>query len=104
MTGALLRTALALGIVLVVIGAAAFAYRKKRPGAAGPVSLVSYLPLGPRKGVATLKVGRELLVVGVTGTDLRLLASLPEGEAGGHAERISGAVDRLREIRKRLDG
>jgi len=103
-TGLVLQAAFALGVVLLLVLVLAFAAGKRRSGAGGVVALLSYLPLGPRRGVAALGVGRRVLIVGITGTDLRLLASLAREEVQGTGEGISDAVERLRRIRERLDG
>lgn len=104
MTAYLLQTALALGIVILLILAVAFVYRKKKGDTAGLIGLLAYQSLGPRKGVAALKVGKDVLVVGVTATDLRLLASMKEEDLSDPAAGIAEKVERLKRIRERLDG
>lgn len=105
MTDLLLQTGVALAFVLLLIGAAAWAWKKKKPAVPGLLGLVAYQPFGPRRGVAAVRVGREVLILGVTNTDLKLLrvldgAGLEEGPASASAERVA----RLRKIKDGLDG
>ncbi|MBP2675155.1 MAG: Flagellar biosynthesis protein, FliO [Deltaproteobacteria bacterium] len=105
MTDLLLQTGAALAFVILLIAAVAWAYKKKKPGIPGLLQLVAYQPFGPRRGVAAVRVGREVLVLGVTNTDLKLLrvldaAAIEEGTAGAVADRVS----RLRKIKEGLDG
>jgi flagellar biogenesis protein FliO len=46
---------------------------------------VAYHPFGPRRGVAALRVGSEVLVLGVTNTDLKLLRVLDASKVEGGA-------------------
>jgi flagellar biogenesis protein FliO len=91
--------------VILLIAAAAWAYKKKKPGIPGLISLVAYQQFGPRRGVAAVRVGREVLILGVTNTDLKLLrvldaAAIEEVTTGAVADRVS----RLRKIKEGLDG
>ncbi|MCI4625750.1 MAG: flagellar biosynthetic protein FliO [Candidatus Magnetoovum sp. WYHC-5] len=84
MTQYLMQAGGALAIVLLLILAAAFVLRKKR-GVVHNMSVVEYLAVGPKKGIVAVKVGAEVLLLGVTPTDIRLLKSIdadsymPEG-------------------------
>lgn len=105
MTNLLLQTGAALALVIVLIAAAAWVYRKKQPGTPGLFKVVAYQPFGPRRGVAALRVGREVLVLGVSNSDLKLLrvvdaSVIEEGTAAVAADRVS----RLRKMKERLDG
>ncbi|MEW6719468.1 MAG: flagellar biosynthetic protein FliO [Thermodesulfobacteriota bacterium] len=105
MTDLLLQTGAALAFVLLLIGAAAWAWKKKKPAIPGLLGLVAYQPFGPRRGVAAVRVGREVLILGVTNTDLRLLrvldaSGIEDGSAAASADRVA----RLRKIKDRLDG
>jgi flagellar biogenesis protein FliO len=72
MTGTYLQVAAALLFVVLLIVASGFVLKKKQ-NRFGLMSIVSYQPFGPKKGVAALKVGKEILLLGVTTNDLRLL-------------------------------
>ena len=79
MTGTYIQTAAALVFVVVLILAAGYLMRKRQSGS-GLMSIVSYQPFGPKKGVTALKVGNEVLILGVTPGDIRLLKTFKEGE------------------------
>jgi flagellar biogenesis protein FliO len=49
---------------------------KKRQGGDGLMKVMGYQSLGPKKGIAMVKVGAEVLLVGVTATDVKLLKSM----------------------------
>lgn len=105
MSDLIVQTGAALAFVLLLIAAAAFAYRKRQPGAPGLFKLVAYHPFGPRRGVAALRVGPEVLILGVTNADLKLLrvldaSRIEEGSAAAGADRIS----RLRKLKDGIDG
>ncbi|MBI5575057.1 MAG: flagellar biosynthetic protein FliO [Deltaproteobacteria bacterium] len=104
MTDLLLQMAGALAFVTILIAAAAWAWRKKQPGAKGLIGLVAYHPFGPRRGVAAVRVGREILVLGVTNADLKLFRVLDaaEFEAGSGAS-VPDKAQRLRKWKEELD-
>lgn len=101
MTDLLLQTGAALGFVILLIGAAAWVYRKRKPGATGLIGLVAYQPFGPRRGVAAVRVGREVLILGVTNSDLKLFRVL---DAAGFEEGAGTPADRVRRLRRIKEG
>jgi flagellar biogenesis protein FliO len=100
----LLQTGAALAFVIFLIAAAAWVYKKRKPGTPGLIGLAAYQPFGPRRGVAAVRVGREVLIVGVTNADLKLFRVLDaaEFEAGSGAV-VADKVQRLRKIKEGLD-
>lgn len=107
MSALLLKTVAALGFIVMLIAAMAFAYKKRQPGAPGFFQLVAYHPFGPRRGVAALRVGQEVLVLGLTNTDLKLLRVLDADKA--QASPVpplvpEDIVSRLRKIKEGLNG
>lgn len=74
MTQEYLQMILALSGILILIGMLAYLARKKQLKS-GLIDVVAYHSLGPRKGIAALRVGAEILIVGVTMTDIKLLTS-----------------------------
>ncbi|MEW6601317.1 MAG: flagellar biosynthetic protein FliO [Nitrospirota bacterium] len=72
MTGTYLQVAAALLFVVLLIVGAGFVLKKKQ-NRFGLMSIVSYQPFGPKKGVAALKIGKEVLILGLTPNDIRLL-------------------------------
>lgn len=105
MSELIVQTGAALAFVILLIAAAAFVYKKKKPGGPGLFKLVAYHPFGPRRGVAALRVGHEVLILGVTNADLKLLrvldASIIEE---GTATAVADKVSRLRKLKDGLDG
>jgi len=79
MTGMYLQVAAALAFVILLIAAAGFVLKKKH-NRFGLMSVVSYQPFGPKKGVAALKIGKEILILGVTQNDMRLLKIFKDDE------------------------
>jgi flagellar biogenesis protein FliO len=65
-------------VILLIIGAGLVINKKQNKF--GLMSVVSYQPFGPKKGVAALKIGKEVLILGVTPTDMRLLKTFDENE------------------------
>ena len=107
MSALLLKTIAALGFVVMLIAATAFAYKKRQPGVPGFFHLVAYHPFGPRRGVAALRVGQEVLVLGLTNTDLKLLRVLDADKAQASPASPpvpEDIVSRLRKIKEGLDG
>jgi flagellar biogenesis protein FliO len=103
MTDLYLQTVLALGAVIGLILVMAF-FLRKRGVKGGMMQVLAYHSFGPRKGLAAIKVGREVLLLGVTTTDLKLLKTLSEADLlpelqGDLAEK----VERLRNLREKLD-
>jgi len=72
MTGTYLQVAAALLFVVLLIVALGFVLKKKQ-NRFGLMNIVSYQPFGPKKGVAALKIGKEVLLLGLTPNDIRLL-------------------------------
>lgn len=79
MTGAYFQMVGALLFVIVLIFVAGY-FMKKKQNRFGFMSVVGYQPFGPKKGVAALKVGKEVLILGVTSNDMRLLKIFKDGE------------------------
>jgi flagellar biogenesis protein FliO len=74
-----IQMAIALVFVILLIFGIGFILRK-RQDRFGFMSVVGYQSLGPKKGVAALKIGKEILILGVTSNDMRLLKVFKEGE------------------------
>ena len=71
--------AAALLFVIFLIVAAGY-FLKRKQNRFGFMSINGYQTVGPKKGVAALKVGREVLILGVTSNDMRLLKIFKEDE------------------------
>jgi flagellar biosynthetic protein FliO len=111
----------ALGVVIFLIYALSFAAKKRR-GGNSVLSIIEYLSMGPKRGIAVVRVGKKALVLGVTPTDFRLLKMLGEEETkeigfkkaldtemsrpqgATPANLMSDAANRLRAALSRLTG
>lgn len=77
MTETYLQMTAALVFVVLLILAAGYFMRKKQ-GKYGLMNVVGYQSMGPRKGVAALKIGGEVLILGITSQEMRLLRTFRE--------------------------
>lgn len=104
MTETSVQMGIALAFVIFLIFIIAFVY-KKRQKSSGLMSLVAYQSLGPKKGVAALKIGREILILGITPADFRLLKTFDEKDfESDEIRNIIDKVERLRRIKEGIDG
>ncbi|MGD1075323.1 MAG: flagellar biosynthetic protein FliO [Thermodesulfovibrionales bacterium] len=95
---------LALAAVIGLIVLVGIFLRKKQGKAGTIMNVLAYQSFGPRKGIAALKIGREILLVGVTASDLKLLKTIEENELETDTVRdISNAVKRLRNMKEHLN-
>ena len=71
---------------------------KKRQDKESLMKIMGYQSLGPKKGIAMVKVGPEVLLVGVTATDIKLLKAMdaiieePETEAPQQREKTANII------------
>jgi len=79
MTGEIIRIGLALALVLGMLVAGS-RFLRKRQEIRGFMSIVGYCSLGQKKGIAACRVGRDLLLIGVTQNSISLLKSYREDE------------------------
>lgn len=115
MTGSYIQMGAALAAVALLIVLLSL-FLKRKQQAPGLMHVVAYQSIGPKKGVAALRVGGEILLLGVTPTDVRLLRTYDEkilgdenmpGDAdiaGKIAGNIADRVGRLRRIKEGLNG
>ncbi|GAB4387966.1 MAG: hypothetical protein Kow0025_04530 [Thermodesulfovibrionales bacterium] len=104
MTGYLLQTFAALAAVVALMAGLSY-FLKKRRGAPSPMKVVAYQSLGPRKGVAALRVGGEILLLGVTQSECRLLKAYPEEEfTGGDGAGVAERISRLKRLKGEMNG
>ncbi len=86
--GAVLGVLVALGAVLALLFATLHVLRRFAPAAAGgrqrlPLEVVQRLPLGPKQGVAVVRVGARVLVVGTGEGGVQPLAELDGADLAG---------------------
>lgn len=84
--GAYMGIALALGLVLLLLGASLKLLQRLAPGAARgrgrlPMELVQRMAIGPKQGVAVIRIGERVLAVSVGDGGMRRLFELDEDEA-----------------------
>lgn len=109
MTGMILQMASALALVLILIVAMGSLYRRRQKGA-GLITMLAYQSLGQKMGIAAVKIGREILVLGVTPNDFKLLKRFdarPEADEESPsrpAVRTGGRLERLRKMKEEIRG
>ena len=98
MTGTYIQVAAALVFVIFLIFATGFVLRK-RQNRFGLMSVVSYQQFGPKKGVAALKIGKEILILGVTPNDMRLLKVFKDSELDlTEVEGFQGKLEKFKKM------
>ncbi len=103
MTGLYMQVALALGAVIAMILIMGF-FLRKRQMKSGFINFIAYQSFGPRKGIAALKMGKEVLLIGITSTDLKLLKIFHENDLETDTlQHISNKVSSLRALKERLN-
>ena len=73
-----LKMGLSLAGVLALILLLSFLARKRKYSGSKLMSVVAYQPFGSKRGVAALRVGGEVLLLGVTQAEFRLLKTFDE--------------------------
>lgn len=103
MTGLYFQVALALIVVVGLIYLTGFLL-KGRQTRASLMNILAYQSFGQRKGIAALKIGKEILLVGVTSTDIKLLKTYDESELNPEAAGvISDKLKQLKDLKKNLN-
>jgi flagellar biogenesis protein FliO len=98
MTATYIQMLAALIFVILLIVGAGFLMKKKQ-GRPGLMSVVSYHSMGPKKGVAALKIGKEVLILGVTSSDMRLLKTFKEDELDlSEGNAFQGKLEKFRQV------
>jgi flagellar biogenesis protein FliO len=65
----------------------------KKQGQGSLMTIMGYQSLGPKKGLALVKVGRETILVGVTATDIKLLKNLDLFDDKTESAQLPGKAD-----------
>ena len=103
MIGTYLQMSIALVLVIGLILVIGMVMRKKQTKSA-LMTVLTYQSFGPKKGIAALKIGAEILLVGITSTDLKLLKTFDENELDPELVRdINEKLNKLRNIKKMLN-
>ena len=112
MTDVYLQMILALALVVGMILLLGTIVKKKQ-SKDGLIQVLGYQSLGPKKGIAAVKIGQEVLVLGVTATDLKLFKTLDDTgairaqDAGNEKETslsddISDKLKKLKSLKDKL--
>lgn len=113
MTSSYLQLILALALVIGVIFVLSAALRKNQ-SRDGLMRVLGYQSLGPKKGLAAVKIGKDVLILGVTPTDLKLFKTMQGAEAESFSEKstekgpttltgeLSDKLKRLKALKDRL--
>lgn len=104
MTDQYIQMIAALAVVILLIVLFGYIMRKRQTKSGVLINVVSYQPFGPRKGVAALKMGREVLLLGITQNDIKLLKTFNENdfEEKTTAE-INTKIRMLKNMKERLN-
>lgn len=97
MTELALQMVFALALVICLIYALSFVYKKKQK-AANLLNLVAYQSFGQKMGVAAVRVGSEILVLGVTPTDMKLLKKIQDRP--GANQEVADIADKVKKLRR----
>jgi len=102
-TGLYVQVALALGAVVAMILIMGL-FLRKRQMKSGFLNFIAYQSFGPRKGIAAIKMGKEVLLIGITSTDLKLLKTFHENDIETDTvQHISNKVSSLKALKERLN-
>lgn len=89
------------GVVGLIVLVAFVLKRKAAPD--GLMKLVEYRSFGPKRGIAALRAGGQVLLIGVTQTEFRLLTSFKESEFGIEGpEKPEERLQRLKSIKESI--
>lgn len=98
-----LQMTIALAAVLGIILALGF-FLKRKQVRSGIFNVISYQSFGPRKGIAALKVGREIFIIGVTAADFRLFKVYDENELeSGPVRDINNTLKKVRGLKEQMN-
>ncbi len=88
-----------IGIILVVA-----IFLRKRQAVTGLMNIVAYQSFGQRKAIAAMKIGREILLLGITHNDIKLLKTFKEGDIEMDSVLdISNKIKKLKGFKERLN-
>lgn len=97
-----IQMAIALVVVVGLIFLMSF-IMKKRQLKPGIMSILSYQSFGPKKAIVALGIGKEILLVGITPTDLKLLKTYHENDLEADSvKELNDKLVRLRNIKEGL--
>ncbi len=97
-----------MGFALILVSGLIFLlglFVKKKQDKSSLMKIMGYQSLGPKKGMAMVKVGQEVLLLGVTANDVKLLKTLIglDEETGHHRSFEQVAATVAADTAERLD-
>lgn len=100
MSGEFLRVGFSLiaVVLLIVVAARLMQNRVQQPGM-GLLRILGYLSLGPRRSIAVIKAGKEILLIGVTPTDIKLLKSMQEDEFDQDLKTMKDNIEHIKTLK-----
>lgn len=102
MTDLYIQMALALIGVIGLIFVIGFILKKKQLKR-GIINVVSYQSFGTKKAIVALNIGKEILLVGITPTDLKLLKTYHEKDLESDSVKdLNDKLVRLKNIKETL--
>jgi flagellar biogenesis protein FliO len=103
MTQAYVQMVLALAAVIALILLVSLFMKKKQTKTGLIMNVVSYQSFGPRKGLAALKMGKEMLLIGITSNDIKLLKTFSEDDFEAQTTADTNArLKKLKDMKERL--
>ena len=98
----IIKVMLSLLIVLGVIAGTARVMKGRSVSTTGLLRTLGYLSLGPRKGIAIVKAGREVMLLAVTPNDLKLLKTIPEEDVSVELASIKDNIKQIKGLKERF--
>lgn len=97
-----IQMAIALVFVIGLIIAMGY-FLKKKQSKAGIMTILSYQAFGPKKAIAAINIGKDILLVAITPTDLKLLKTYHQKELESDVTKdMSDKLVKLRNIKEGL--
>lgn len=96
-----IQMAIALAAVVGLIFLVGF-FMKKKQLKPGIMNVVSYQSFGPKKAIVALSIGKEILLLGITPTDLKLLKTYHEKDL--EADSVREMSDKLVKLKNLKEG
>lgn len=96
-----IQMAIALAAVVGLIFLAGV-FMKKKQLKPGIMNVVSYQSFGPKKAIVALSIGKEILLLGITPTDLKLLKTYHEKDL--EADSVREMSDKLVKLKNLKEG
>jgi flagellar protein FliO/FliZ len=103
MTLELIKIGLSLVFVLGIIMIASRVLMNRMGGSQNQfIKTLGFLSLGPRKAIAVVKAGKEVILIGVTHNDLKLIKAYPEEEFATELQSLKKNLNHLKLLKDTL--